>query len=135
MIKCKNKCPYEKYDGCARGTAIHANFEESFYGKSRFDFKRFGFEEVSDCDFTCKKDYYKLDLTHGVYPEFLISCKSEDGLLRLSGQIDCLILDGHDVYILDYKTNKEIKKSGYFDKMKKQKQTLKYPLNHLDDCN
>lgn len=90
-------------ESCVRGTAIHASFEESFYGKSRFDFKRFGFEEVSDCDFTCKKDYYKLDLTHGVYPEFLISCKSEDGLLRLSGQIDCLILDGHDVYILDYK--------------------------------
>lgn len=122
-------------ESCVRGTAIHAQFEESFYGKSRFDFKRFGFEEVSDCDFTCRKDYYKLDLTHGVYPEFLISCKSEDGLLRLSGQIDCLILDGNDAMILDFKTNKEIKKSGYFDKVKKSKQTLKYPLNDLDDCN
>ena len=37
--------------------------------------------------------------------------------------------------IVTHNTNKEIKKSGYFDKMKKQKQTLKYPLNHLDDCN
>ena len=125
----------KREESCIRGTAIHSQFEESFYGKSKFDFKRFGFDEVSDCDFTCKKDYYKLDLPRGVYPEFLISCKSDDGLLRLSGQIDFLCIDGTDVYICDWKTNREIKKSGYFDKMKKQKQTLKYPLNDLDDCN
>ena len=30
--------------------------------------------------------------------------------MRLSGQIDCLILDGNDAMILDFKTNKEIKR-------------------------
>jgi ATP-dependent exoDNAse (exonuclease V) beta subunit len=125
----------KREESCIRGTEIHRGFEESFYGKNRFNFKQFGFEEIGDYDFTCKKDYFKLDLSRGVYPEFLISCKSEDGILRLSGQIDCLIIDENDVYILDFKTNKEIKKSGYFDKVKKQKQTLKFPLNELDDCN
>ena len=125
----------KREESCIRGTTIHSQFEESFYGNSRFDFKRFGFDEVSECDFTCKKNYYKLDLQHGFYPEFLISCKSDDGILRLSGQLDGLIIDGDTAHILDFKTNKEIKKSGYFDKVRKQKQTLKYPLNELDDCN
>lgn len=120
-------------DSCARGTAIHAGFEESFYGKSKFNFKRFGFEEIQDKEFVCNKDYYKLDLERGVYPEFLISCKSDDGLLRVSGQIDFLCIDGNDAYIVDFKTNKEIKKTAYFDKVKKSKQMLKYPLNNLED--
>lgn len=125
----------KRNESCERGTKIHAGFEESFYGKSKFDFKRFGFEEICDKEFVCNKNYYKLDLERGVYPEFLISCKSEDGLLRLSGQIDFLCIDGHDVYIVDWKTNKEIKKNGYFDSAKRSKQMLKYPLNNLEDCN
>ena len=93
----------KRNESCERGTKIHANFEESFYGKSKFDFKRFGFGEIGCKEFICNKDYYKLDLHRGVYPEFLISCKSDDGLLRLSGQIDFLCVDENDVYICDWK--------------------------------
>ena len=130
-----NEYERKRNESCERGTKIHANFEESFYGKSKFDFKRFGFGEIGCKEFICNKDYYKLDLHRGVYPEFLISCKSDDGLLRLSGQIDFLCVDENDVYICDWKTNKELKKPGFFDKSKKSKQMLKYPLNNLEDCN
>ena len=51
--------------------------------------------------FDCKEDYFKLDTPKGVYPEFLVSVTSKDGLLRVSGQIDCLIKDENDIYIID----------------------------------
>ena len=68
----KEEYERKRNDSCVRGTAIHAGFEESFYGQSKFNFKKFGFDEIGEYDFTCNKDYYKLDLDRGVYPEFLI---------------------------------------------------------------
>ena len=44
-----------------------------------------------------------------VLPELLLSRISEDGVLRIAGQADLIIISGDEVYILDYKTNKEIK--------------------------
>ena len=48
--------------------------------------------------------------------------------LKLAGTIDLIMKDGDDYYIVDHKTNKEIKKNNYFNKGL-------YPLTHLDDCN
>lgn len=59
--------------------------------------------------FVCKQNYTPLDLESAVYPEYLISRVSEDGHIRLAGQIDLLVKDGNDIYIIDYKTNKELK--------------------------
>ena len=89
-------------EACERGTEIHSRFENSFYGNKNIDFKKFGCGELKG-DFQCKKDYYKLDLKQGVYPEFFISLISRDGLLRVAGQVDLCILDGNDVYIIDFK--------------------------------
>lgn len=89
----------EKNKSCERGTKIHAEYENQFYKSEEQDLKKFGLGGK----FTCKKGYYKLDLPRGVYPEYLISVKSKDGLLRIAGQIDLLIIDGNDVYIVDYK--------------------------------
>ena len=117
-----------------RGTLIHSQFENSFYGNKNIDFKKFGCGELKG-DFQCKKDYYKLDLKQGVYPEFFISLISRDGLLRVAGQVDLCILDGNDVYIIDFKTNKEIKKTSFYNKNKKSNEMMKFPLNNLQDCN
>jgi ATP-dependent exoDNAse (exonuclease V) beta subunit len=76
-----------------------------------------------------------LDLNKGVYPEFLIACNSQDGFLRLAGQIDLLIVNGNDVYIVDFKSNKEIKKTSFYDKKKKSNVMMKFPVNNLQDCN
>lgn len=121
----------ERNKSCERGTKIHSNFEEIYYTSEKQDLKKFGLGGV----FTCKKGYYELDLEKGVYPEFLISLKSSDGILRVAGQIDLLIKDGNDIYIYDYKTNKEIKKRSYYDQTKWSNVMMKYPLNNIMDCN
>lgn len=121
----------ERNKSCERGTKIHSNFEEMYYTSEKQDLKKFGLGGV----FTCKKGYYELDLEKGVYPEFLVSLKSFDGILRVAGQIDLLIKDGNDIIIADYKTNKEIKKHSYFDKNKFSRIMMKYPLNNIEDCN
>ena len=124
----------KRKESTERGTLIHSQFENNFYGNKNIDFKRFGCDGLHG-NFECKKDYYKLDLQQGVYPEFFISLVSRDGLLRLAGQIDCLIVDQSDVYIIDFKTNKEIKKTSYYNKSKKSNEMMKFPLNNLQDCN
>ena len=130
----KEEYRIKRETACERGTAIHAKFENSFYNQKQFDFKNYGFEEISG-DYTCNKNYYVLDLNKGVYPEFLIACNSQDGFLRLAGQIDLLIVNGNDVYIVDFKSNKEIKKTSFYDKKKKSNVMMKFPVNNLQDCN
>jgi ATP-dependent exoDNAse (exonuclease V) beta subunit len=71
----------------------------------------------------------------GVYPELLLSRISEDGKLRLAGQADLIIVDGLDVYVLDYKTNRSIDMKAYYDRRNKKHSTLKYPLNNIQDSN
>lgn len=119
-------------EACERGTAIHSNFENSFYGNKNIDFKRFGCDELKG-NFECKKDYYTLDLKQGVYPEFFISLTSRDGILRVAGQIDLLIVDDNDLYVIDFKTNREIKKTSFYNKNKKSHEMMKFPLNNLQD--
>ena len=125
---------YEKArnESCEIGSAIHLKKEMSFYGNKEFNFSKYGFDEVCG-EFVCQKNYYKLDLDRGVYPEFMISCDI-DGL-KISGQVDLLIINGDEVIIIDWKTNREIKKTSYYDKFKKKHQTMKFPLSNLMDTN
>ena len=134
QLEIKESYRVNREAACQRGTAIHAQFENSFYGKKNFDFKNYGFAEISG-DYTCHKDYYTLDLSKGVYPEFLMSVSSSDGVLRLAGQVDLLIINGSDAYIVDFKSNKKLDKSSYYDKKKKSHNMMKFPVSHLQDCN
>lgn len=122
----------KKNVACERGVKIHAEFENSFYNKTNFDFSKFGCTDVKG-DFQCKENYYKLDLNRGVYPEFFISIISKDGILKLSGQIDLLIVDESDIYIVDFKSNKEISKTSFYNKATKSHTMMKFPLNNLQD--
>ena len=87
-------------EACEHGTAEHLRKELSFYGKRDFDFGRYGYKDLSG-EYDCKKNYYELDLERGVYPEFLIAVTSRDGILKVSGQIDCLIKNGNEITLLD----------------------------------
>ena len=87
-------------ESCERGTTIHSIFENSFYNRTKFDFSKYGYKDLCG-DFTCIENRNTIDPGNGVYPEFLISVSSRDGLLNVSGQIDCLIIQGNDVYIID----------------------------------
>jgi len=79
-----------------RGTKIHADLEESFYTPGQHDLKKFGIGGKFDTYEGAKK----LEKT-GIYPEILLSYKSDDGLLRLSGQSDLVVRSGNTISILD----------------------------------
>lgn len=121
-------------DACKRGTEIHSILENSFYGKEKFDFSKYGIKNLSG-NFTCKKDYYELILDRGIYPEYLIYKSSSDGILNLAGQIDLLVKDGNEIYIIDWKTNGKIDQKSFYNKYKKSYEMMKFPLNNLMDCN
>jgi hypothetical protein len=69
-------------------------------------------------------------LTEGIYPEHFVYLKSAG----ICGQSDRVEVIKETVDIVDYKTNKEIKKESYtsWDGVK---QKMTGPLSHLDDCN
>jgi ATP-dependent exoDNAse (exonuclease V) beta subunit len=56
-------------------------------------------------------------------------------LLKVAGQADLVIVDGLDLYIIDYKTSAAIEKKSYYDSKTRKTTKMKYPLNNLDDSN
>ena len=122
----------ENRKSCERGTKIHADLENSFYQKKKdIDISKF---EIGG-KFVCEKDRTALDLENGIYPEYLISRVSEDGKLRIAGQIDLLVKKGNKLTIGDFKTNKKIETKSFFNQRTKQSVKMKFPLNNLDDTN
>ena len=69
-------------------------------------------------------------LTDGVYPEHMVYLKSAG----ICGQSDLVEVVNNKVYIIDYKTNKEIKTESFKDWEGISKKMLP-PVNNLDDCN
>lgn len=122
----------ENHKSCERGTKIHADLENSFYSK-KHDINLSKFEIGGK--FECRKDYSKLDIENGVYPEYLIYRVSDDGKLRIAGQIDLLVKKGNKIIIADWKTNKKIETKSYFNNKTKTSVKMKFPLNNLDDVN
>jgi len=119
-------------EACERGTKIHAQMEHSMYDMgANVTLERFGIGGK----FVCDRGRTSLDLENGVYPEYLISRTSDDGILRIAGQIDLLIKNGNDIVVADFKTNKKIDQHSFFDSKTKQTQKMLYPLNNLEDCN
>ena len=122
----------ENRKSCERGTKIHADLENSFYKKKKdIDISKF---EIGG-KFVCEKNRTSLDLENGIYPEYLISRISEDGKLRIAGQIDLLVKKGNKIIIGDWKTNKKIETKSFFNSKTKSSVKMKFPLNNLDDVN
>lgn len=69
-------------------------------------------------------------LQDGVYPEHFVYLKSAG----LCGQSDLVEIINGTINITDYKTNKEIKESG-FTNWEGITTKMYNPVNHLDDCN
>jgi len=122
----------ENKKSCERGTKIHSDIENSFYkNPHNIDLQKFGIGGK----FECKKSYPELDMEYGVYPEYLISRISDDGVLRLAGQIDLIVKQGNEITIIDHKSNKKIEMKGGFDSSTRSTAKMKYPLNNLEDAN
>lgn len=87
-------------DSCERGTKIHSELENQYYKKPKnISLQKYGIGGK----FECKKGYTPLDMECGIYPEYLIYRKSDDGYLKIAGQIDLLVKNGNDIWIIDYK--------------------------------
>ena len=69
-------------------------------------------------------------LTEGIYPEHFVYLKSAG----VCGQSDRVEVVQDTVDIIDYKTNKEIKKTSFVNWEGKSQKMLG-PVAHLDDCN
>ena len=120
-------------EACGHGSYVHELLETSFYDKTHFDLSNFGCPYVCG-NYSCIKGNYHLDLDNGIYPEFLMSYITPEGL-HIAGQADLIVKSGNDIDILDWKTNKEIKRRGFYNSSKKKNVCLKYPLNNIEDCN
>lgn len=122
----------ENKKSCDRGTKIHEELENSFYkNPTNISLQKFGIGGK----FECRKDYSELDLEYGVYPEYLISRTSDDGILKIAGQVDLIVKSGNEIIICDWKTNKKIEQKSFFNAKTKSSTKMKYPLNNLDDVN
>ncbi len=93
-------------ESCERGTAIHAQleayskggkFKEKIVPKLNKDFDNF------NCYVNPDKNELVKSIDRGILPEYLVYRESNDGVLKIAGQIDLLIKDGNDIYIVDYK--------------------------------
>ena len=117
---------------CERGTKIHAELENSFYKTGKdISLQKFGIGGK----FTCKKDYSDLDLEYGVYPEYLIYYDNPKINLHIAGQIDLIVKNGNDIWIIDHKTNAKIDLKGYYNSSTRTTDRMLFPLGHLDECN
>jgi hypothetical protein len=84
---------------CLRGSAIHKNLELGHLAGDTKELQYLGLGGVFNTNTTNQI----APGVQAVYPELLLSRISPDGELRIAGQADLIIIDGFDVYILDYK--------------------------------
>ena len=125
----------ERETSCFRGTKIHKDLENLMTSKEETNMKVLGLDDKIPGKFRFNSDTKEL-IPGNIYPEILLYRISDDGKLRIAGQVDLLIVD-HDggVIIVDFKTNKKLDKKSYFNPTTKQSTKMKYPLNNIDDCN
>lgn len=118
-------------EACEIGTAFHLERENEWYDKYNELVRT---RVPVSGDFICKKHDFSLEREKAVIPEFLVYYSCPDNILHLAGQVDLLIKDGNDIYILDYKTNaKGISDKAFFNKKTKRNKRMFYPLSNLDD--
>lgn len=96
----KDEYKANKDKACEKGTAYHLMRENEWYKDKKAKVSEY---IESDDYFDVEKHNWDLNREKAVLPEYLVYYSSKDGLINLAGQIDLLIKDGNDIYILDYK--------------------------------
>lgn len=106
-----------------KGTAYHDEKEREAYEKG-YSINPFTNKKYKTIQ---KKGKYVRNLESlrdGYYPELILW----NDQMRICGTADRVFVKGREVWVDDHKTNREIKKRNFFEKMK-------YPVNRLDNCN
>lgn len=122
-------------EACERGTKYHTEKENALYTKPKVKIEEIGLPLDLKGEFNCERHNFDLNQQVAILPEYLIYWSSTDEIINLAGQVDLIVKQGNDIYILDYKTNaKGMEMSSFFDRKKKQSKKMFYPINNLDDC-
>lgn len=140
----------EREKSCFRGTGIHKEMENLMMSKSKTDMEVLGLGGKIPGEFRFSENTKEL-IPGNIYPEILLYRISDDGKLRVAGQVDLLVID-HDggVYIVDFKglpldtiiptptgytTIEEIKPGDIvFDKLGKPTKVLNISSIHDNPC-
>jgi hypothetical protein len=112
------------------GTFYHQQRETDLYSCDTITIEGRALQIVKPIEFDGVKHAPEQNLVEGIYPEHFVYLKST----RICGQADRIEIINGKINIIDYKTNKEIKREGFktWDGVSKKMQK---PLGHLDDCN
>lgn len=116
---------------CEKGEHLHKLMEEKYVDNAMMQSPL----NNSEGSFLCITNGSLESGQKAIYPEFSINYVSPDNNFAIVGRADLVTIDDIYVDIQDYKTCKEIKKTGYFNQFTKSKKKMKYPLSNLDDCN
>ena len=106
------------------GTRTHENCEYRMKGMPEPNIARDDRERVTFANAVAVVDYLKSKYQFIAAEKILFSPRC-----LVAGTVDLMMADGNTLWILDYKTNKEIKTTGF-----KGERGL-FPLAHLDNCN
>jgi len=121
-------------DACARGTLYHNQRENDMYNMNLHDIADSNFGIDLPNKLHCEKNNFDLNRENALLPEYLVYYSSPSGILNMAGQIDVLIKQGNDLYIVDYKTNaKGIETKAYFNPRTKKKKMMYAPIAHIED--
>jgi len=121
-------------EACDYGTEYHNKQENKFYEKPIQRITDYNFGIDIQKDFQCEKHNFDLNRENAILPEFLAYYSSPNGIMNLAGQLDVLLKQGNNLFILDFKTNaKGIETKAYFDPIKKKKKMMYAPLSHIED--
>lgn len=124
----------ENTRACEEGTKTHLIKEQAVRGRSEFKMRSGNVIPLGADHLHCFDLY---TLPDGVYPELLIW----NNELMIAGQSDVVVIETIDgvryVDIIDYKTNKEIKKCNYIDRSGNPvyNKFMLFPLEAYCDCN
>ena len=55
--------------------------------------------------------------------------------LHIAGQIDLIVKNGNDIWIIDHKSNAKIDLKGFYNSSTRSTDKMCYPLTNLDECN
>lgn len=112
----KKEYDKKRIEACEKGTAYHLMRENQWYEKPKMKITEY---IDSDIEFECEKHNWDLNRENVILPEYLIYFSTPDMVISLAGQIDLLVKNGNDLFILDYKSNANgISSKAFYDKNK-----------------
>ena len=121
-------------EACDRGTVYHNARENTFYTSPIHKITDYNFGLDLPQLFSCEKNNFDLNRENAVLPEYLVYYSSPSGILNVAGQIDVVLKQGDDIYVIDYKTNRKgIETKAYFNPRTKKKKMMYAPLNNVED--